>query len=664
VHDALHLDAEPVAGPKERAAAFDRWTGHLRTAAGAVAIACAAWQLSIVVRLFASRWSYPFDIDWLEGSTLYQAFRHQHGQRVWGPLDQGYLPLSDPPLYELVLSWLGRVWRLDYGPARALSFAFFVVIGWLGAREVQRHDPDDRFQAITLGVLACGIAAAAAPVVGTFYDLIREDMMAWALCAVAASLASAKRWSTRRIVAMAVIACAAVYTRLVSVFILAWIVAFVFARHRRAGLQIAVLTTAFCGLALVAMQFASGGWYWILTVALHAKHPVGVPQAIAGVGLCFAFAPFLLALPLLALVLGLRRRLRARTVLWLGVLCAAFPAALLPFAKLGGFANDLMPVMLFLGPATVLLLADAVRALPVRWQALVAALTYLALAGFLLMRGWDSRRFRPDATMARRAREVNALVGTYPDGVLVPRHPFLPVRNGIQGQQYAEMPYMDAEWAGYRDLGLGTWLDTVRAPHAIVSGTESAATAVALSARYDVASQIPPMSAYVGDSAMLRWLLVRHEEPEDVRVLFDFEELDYAGWSATGDAFVAAGPTRPREPWHLPISGAQGKRLLNSFTPKKGDQARGRLRSEPFDIDRPRLALRVGGGTSFLTRVDLEVDGRVVRTAGGVFLFHEVLTNRIWDVSDFVGRQGRLVLVDDDAGPWGHLLCDQVVLHR
>ncbi len=323
-----------------------------------------------------------------------------------------------------------------------------------------------------------------------------------------------------------------------------------------------------------------------------------------------------------------------------------------------------MPVMLFLGPATVLVLADAVRALPRRWQSLAAALSYLALAAFLLVRNWDSRPFRPTAQMEKRARDVNALVSAYPGGVLVPRHPFLPVRNGIRGQQFAEMSYMDAEWAGYHDLGLGPWLDQLATPHAVVSGTESIATAIALAARYDVEKPLPlPIAAFVGDAAMLRWVLVRHEEPTDARVLFDFEGLAYTGWTAAGDAFVD-GPTRPKEHWHLPIHGARGKRLANSYGAERGDGARGRLRSEPFVIDRPRLALRVGGGTSALTRVDLEIDGRAVRTALPVFLFHEVMTNRVWDVSDFVGREAVLVLVDDDEGPWGHLLCDEVVLYR
>jgi hypothetical protein len=67
------------------------------------------------------------------------------------------------------------------------------------------------------------------------------------------------------------------------------------------------------------------------------------------------------------------------------------------------------------------------------------------------------------------------------------------------------------------------------------------------------------------------------------------------------------------------IYGAVGQRLANSYDPSRRDAAKGRLTSPPFLIDRPRIGLRVGGGTRSSTRVELHVDGRIERTATGIF---------------------------------------------
>ena len=86
------------------------------------------------------------------------------------------------------------------------------------------------------------------------------------------------------------------------------------------------------------------------------------------------------------------------------------------------------------------------------------------------------------------------------------------------------------------------------------------------------------------------------------------------------------------------------------------------MASPRFVIDRSRLSLRVGGGWHAGTRAELRVGGRVEKIATGIFEAQETLTRVVWDVSALQGREAELVLVDDDAGDWGHLICDHVVL--
>src|SRR6185312_7212129 len=122
-------------------------------------------------------------------------------------------------------------------------------------------------------------------------------------------------------------------------------------------------------------------------------------------------------------VLLLTRRLSASGALWAGMLAASLPAGLLPFAKGGGFENDLLPIVFLVGPATLALLCDALDALE-RWPRVRRATGALVLAAggaFLLGRSFSLARWSPDAEATRRARDLDARVASLEGGVIAPR---------------------------------------------------------------------------------------------------------------------------------------------------------------------------------------------------------------------------------------------------
>lgn len=129
------------------------------------------------------------------------------------------------------------------------------------------------------------------------------------------------------------------------------------------------------------------------------------------------------------------------------------------------------------------------------------------------------------------------------------------------------------------------------------------------------------------------------------------------GWQASGSAFKGS-PGSGALPGQQHVSGYLGRGLINSF--RGGDGNTGTLTSPPFTITRRHLSFLIGGGKSYLTRLELLVDDQVVRHASGDDT--EVLKWRSWDVSTFLGRQAVVRAVDESTTGWGHLLVDHIVL--
>ena len=146
-------------------------------------------------------------------------------------------------------------------------------------------------------------------------------------------------------------------------------------------------------------------------------------------------------------------------------------------------------------------------------------------------------------------------------------------------------------------------------------------------------------------------------EPEARRVVFeDFEGEDYGEWEVTGKAF-GDGPAGGTLGTQQKVSGVRGDRLVNTFL--GGDDPHGTLTSPRFEITRRFVSFLIGGGRHPVrTCMNLLVDGEVVRTATGGN--SERLEWHFWDVSDFMGEQARLQIVDRHSGGWGHVNVDHI----
>lgn len=143
----------------------------------------------------------------------------------------------------------------------------------------------------------------------------------------------------------------------------------------------------------------------------------------------------------------------------------------------------------------------------------------------------------------------------------------------------------------------------------------------------------------------------------------DFEQADYAPWQVAGEAFGKLPAIRALD-GQMAIEGYKGKGFVSSFN--GGDQAVGKLTSPSFTIDRSYLTFLIGGGAwKGETAMNLIVDGEIVRSATGSNYKDggsENLAPASWDVSELVGKEAKLTIVDARQGGWGHINIDHIVL--
>lgn len=402
------------------------------------------WPISVLAYVFLERVRYPMDLEWCEGGILYQAYRLLHGLPIYVRGDPTWEAWLYPPAHTAALA-LSGLFHLDFFSGRVLSIGCFVVLCATLFRELYRHAGRSMF-GVAAGALAVATVACAYPAVGQWYDLIRVDTMTMALVVVAVARVAELRSSPRRTLVTAMVLTAALFTKQTTAFFVAWCCLFAVVREPRIGLRLGLATLAMFLVVLGVLQWRTNGGLWFFTVTDPQKQPVVDAEFVDGVRRAWRYAPFIAAIPMAALLLALRAWLSARSVLWLGAFVMAFPAALLPYAKTGGYINNLIPIVALAGPVAMFLLVDVVK----RGAWLGALARWGAIAGFALfvwMRPLHAHDYIPSAKLRRAADELNALVKHLDGGVVVPELTFLPAHNGHTNLHWTAMSIISAQWS-------------------------------------------------------------------------------------------------------------------------------------------------------------------------------------------------------------------------
>jgi hypothetical protein len=644
-----------------------------RVEAVALSMSClpALLVATSLFRAFVARLRYGIDVELMESGSLLQAYRVSRGLPLYPEPGQGFMPNPYPPLHTLVLAAFDKVFGVGFGVGRGLSAVAMVVTMTLLAREVYFANRKAPF-AWSWMLMAVGFVAVGFPLTGGAYDIVRVDSLglAFAVAAAAVALGGEDDFSRARFVALCALMSAAIFTKQTNLFFVAWIVLFVAARDLKLGLALGLVVVAVDAVATGALQLATHGSYWYYTVQQLRHHPTKPSSSWIGLWKLIEFAPYLPALPPLALVLWRRKALTRRSLLWGGMAASSLPAALLPLAKVGGSINAFIPAVVLVGPAALCLAGDArIKENPLRARVARIALA-LGAGAYLVLRSFDPAPYMPGPERLEAVNRLHRFVQKLPGSVLFPMKPFTAISVGERMEQVNAVGWFDYQLAGgaasFRPFLVRT------SPHwVILTGAEPSNMVSALDGGYFLRRLSPPDTR---DAAVLPLgfpspLYVMEEDSADpprTRCLFDFESATYRDWSLVGEAF-RRGPFRFRPAPRYDdvlfgvqgvIVGGEGNHLANTANAEGGELATGTAVSPQFLLDGVELRLRVGGGSASAVRVELRIDGAVLYTASG----HGVnyMEDIVWRVGAERGKRAELAIVDQDAT--GHILVDRVRL--
>ncbi|MBP9088932.1 MAG: hypothetical protein KBG15_22615, partial [Kofleriaceae bacterium] len=154
-----------------------RW---LHYGAWAVGASMAIYLIGLLISTIGGRFSYPYDLEWMEGGMLHHAQRIGQGAGIYTPPSVEFIPYLYTPLYPAVLASTGKLFGLTYQLGRFISVLSLLGIAgvtWASLRQVASSSNNSPVTALFAMCIAMGVFASGYPLMEGWYDLVRADTL-------------------------------------------------------------------------------------------------------------------------------------------------------------------------------------------------------------------------------------------------------------------------------------------------------------------------------------------------------------------------------------------------------------------------------------------------------------------------------------------------------
>jgi hypothetical protein len=698
----------------------------LHLAAPLALAAPAVAQVLLMVYTMLARWSYPYDLEWMEGGMLVHALRLTDGSGIYVEPSIDFVPYLYTPLYPALLAALSPIMGISYKVARAISIlATLGTVVLMFSALVPRVPQADRRLAWLGAGLAAGLYAATYPWVGGWYDIARGDslylfMAMGGLVAITAWARAGTGWTGHgRIAIAAALLALSFFCKQTGIFFVAAGGAVLLALNWK-RVPVYVITAGLIGFGGRALlNWSTDGWFWTYAFQVHQTHDCNDDRFWNAFGqilwhfpaMTIVIVAGLVAVAAAAIVRRRMPRSAGPLLIWSGVFAVAILMGAVGIATMWSVNNAYIPAMatgaLAAGAALPSLAGSlALLVAGARWKPVGQLPTWLPLlagAGLsaqLLVDWWSPARLIPTDRDRERGDALIQEIAKIEGEVFVPFHPWYghlagknvyTHRMGVLDMRY-KPPLRAQHQCWFHDTsGLDNW-EVAGIPEAfrearfaaIIWDSADKKFFDEMTRYYRLDDKLPEKARprlFTGARDIIPdEILVpakRKPPPPDARVLWDFEDGSYAGWSREpNDAKNSwgTGPvTGPLTREHQgPVRRYGGRYFATSM--HGGDKAAGILTSPKFVLDGPRITVLMSGGVEAAAlrtqergpgsepwlRAELWIGGTMARHAGPADVPSERMQRIEWVVPEHVGEEAQLVFVDASSESWGHLNIDEI----
>jgi 4-amino-4-deoxy-L-arabinose transferase-like glycosyltransferase len=319
---------------------------------------------------------YPYDLDFLEGGILMQAWQGAQGLPVYSPPNADFVPLNYMPLY----TWLGGLFFKLSGPGlmplRLLSLASTlttaVLIYWIAQRESESR---------AIGLLCAALFLAGYRIIGGWYELARVDAL-FVMLALAGSALTIyyQKWHWG-VAGAGLLMALCLLTKQQGAFFAIMAGGYLLLVIGRRIWIYAVVVLIAAGLPMALLQLSSHGWFWVYVYEMSFDDPREWQRLLAVIGLELFGSMAALTLIYLATLALIFRRRGWQVILerpWLLFIAGAIFVAAATRLSVGAARNTLMPAYTFLCLAPALLAAE-LAPLSTAWRRLSGQLLLVVI---------------------------------------------------------------------------------------------------------------------------------------------------------------------------------------------------------------------------------------------------------------------------------------------
>ncbi len=266
----------------------------------AIAILAAGVHFALILFVIFSRINYRYDLEWMEGASLLQAYRISMGQRLYLQPSLEYIPLIYPPLYFYLSAILVKIIGISFLPLRIVSFA-----STLGCFLIIYYAVKDKTDSALIGFVAAGSFAATFRLGGAWFDIARVDMLFIFLCLAAVYFLG--KHSIKDSIVAGILFSLAFLTKQTAISIFAVMALSTFILFRKQTIPFVgsfIILTLF---AYVYFNVSTNGWYQYYILTLPGSYQIRWSSLLSTLQTGFEVEAVIILIGYIPLLLNIRK---------------------------------------------------------------------------------------------------------------------------------------------------------------------------------------------------------------------------------------------------------------------------------------------------------------------------------------------------------------------